>query len=145
MYSFLKVINEYEQMILNAERHIWNNPETGYREYKTTEYLISQFKKLGYEEKDIIRAENTTGFTALKEYLSAQVAWDNDVNMSNITADFFRNYYRDAAEDMYAYYTEYRMKILISVFWSLRLQNTMLRTSGLYYCRLQSHCLSAAV
>ena len=62
MYSFLKVINEYEQMILNAERHIWNNPETGYREYKTTEYLISQFKKLGYEEKDIIRAENTTGF-----------------------------------------------------------------------------------
>ena len=62
MYSFLKVLNEYEQMILDAERHIWNNPETGYREYKTTEYLISQFKKLGYEEKDIIRAENTTGF-----------------------------------------------------------------------------------
>ena len=58
-------------------------------------------------------AENVTGFTALKEYLSAQVAWDNDVNMSNLTADFFRNYYRDAAEDMYAYYTEYRMKILM--------------------------------
>jgi hypothetical protein len=58
-------------------------------------------------------AENTPGFTALKEYLSAEVAWDTDVNMSEITSDFFRNYYRDAAEDMYAYYTEYRMKLLM--------------------------------
>ena len=58
-------------------------------------------------------AENTTGFTALKEYLSVNVAWDTDVNLSNLTADFFRNYYREAADDMYAYYTEYRMKLLM--------------------------------
>ena len=58
-------------------------------------------------------AENVPGFTGLKEYLSAAVAWDTGVNISNLTADFFRNYYKDAAEDMYAYYTEYRMKLLM--------------------------------
>ncbi len=62
MYDFINVLDDYKQMILDAERHIWKNPETGYREYKTTEFLISQFKQLGYKEEDIVRAEGTTGF-----------------------------------------------------------------------------------
>ena len=33
--------------ILAAERHIWQNPETGYREWKTHAFLKAQFEALG--------------------------------------------------------------------------------------------------
>ena len=31
-------------MILEAERYIWANPETGYKEYKTSKYLEEEFE-----------------------------------------------------------------------------------------------------
>ena len=58
-------------------------------------------------------AENVTGFTALKEYLSANVAWDNDADVYKLTTSFFRNYFKDAAEDMYAFFIQYRIKLQI--------------------------------
>ena len=56
IYDF---VDEYKEIILKAERHIWNNPESGYKEFKTNEYMISEFEKMGYE---IVRADGITGF-----------------------------------------------------------------------------------
>ncbi len=42
-------VNRHRQLILNAERYIWKNPETGYKEYKTSAYLAEKFQELGYQ------------------------------------------------------------------------------------------------
>ncbi len=47
-----KITNAVEKnskLILDAERYIWNNPETGFREWKTSKYLADIFEKLGYK------------------------------------------------------------------------------------------------
>ena len=33
MLELLKIVDDYKDLILEAERHIWKNPETGYKEY----------------------------------------------------------------------------------------------------------------
>lgn len=50
---------KHRELILEAERHIWKTPETGYREVKTTAYLKEKFEALGYE---LVCPENITGF-----------------------------------------------------------------------------------
>lgn len=45
----LKRIEEKKTIILDAERYLWQNPETGYREWKTHNYLKNEFEKLGLE------------------------------------------------------------------------------------------------
>ena len=54
-------VEKYKDAVLAAERHIWKNPEPGYREYKTHAYMLDIFKKLGY---DVTEAEGITGFFA---------------------------------------------------------------------------------
>ena len=46
-------------LILEAERFIWKNPETGFKEFKTSKYMEERFTELGYE---IVRADGITGF-----------------------------------------------------------------------------------
>ena len=55
-------VEKHKQLILDAERYIWKNPETGYKEFKTSAYMAENFEKLGYELK---MAEGITGFTTL--------------------------------------------------------------------------------
>ena len=50
---------KYEELILKTLDFIWKNPETGYREVKTSEYMEKTFEKLGYE---LIKADNIPGF-----------------------------------------------------------------------------------
>ena len=57
--------------------------------------------------------ENVPGFTALKEYLSANLAWDTKADVYQLTTDFFNQYFKDAANEMYQYYLQYRMKLQI--------------------------------
>ena len=57
--KIIDCIDKYRALILEAERYIWKNPETGYKEYKTNEYMKTKFKELGYE---ITEAEGITGF-----------------------------------------------------------------------------------
>ena len=38
---------KHAQLMLDAERWIWKHPETGYKEWKTHEYLETEFAKLG--------------------------------------------------------------------------------------------------
>lgn len=55
-------VEKHRQLILDAERYIWKNPETGYKEFKTSDYMAENFEKLGYELK---MAEGITGFTTM--------------------------------------------------------------------------------
>jgi len=52
-------VEKYRDIILETERYIWNNPETGYKEYKTSKYLAERFEELGYK---LTYAEGITGF-----------------------------------------------------------------------------------
>ena len=52
-------VEKYKDLILDAERYIWNNPETGYKEIKTTKYLAEKFEELGYT---LTYPEGITGF-----------------------------------------------------------------------------------
>ena len=33
-------VEKYTDKILEAERYIWKNPETGYKEFKTSKYIL---------------------------------------------------------------------------------------------------------
>ncbi len=59
MQTLNAAVDKYREMILEAERYIWNHPETGYREFGTSKYMEDKFEALGYE---LVRAENITGF-----------------------------------------------------------------------------------
>ena len=59
MKTLLNAVDKHKQLIFDAERYIWANPETGYKEVKTSKYLEEKFIELGY---DIVRAENIPGF-----------------------------------------------------------------------------------
>lgn len=59
MKEILAVTDRYRDLILETERHIWANPETGYREEKTSRYLADRFEDLGYT---LTYADGITGF-----------------------------------------------------------------------------------
>jgi len=59
MEKIFNAVEKNRNLILEAERYIWKNPETGYKEFKTSKYLEENFIKLGY---DIVKAEGITGF-----------------------------------------------------------------------------------
>ena len=52
-------VEKYRGLILDSERYLWKNPEPGYKEFKTNEYMLGIFKRLGYE---VTPAEGVTGF-----------------------------------------------------------------------------------
>ena len=52
-------VSRHREAILEAERYIWKNPETGYREVKTTAYLAEKFEALGYQ---LTMADGIPGF-----------------------------------------------------------------------------------
>lgn len=58
--EFLRgLIEDDAARILAAERRLWNNPETGFKEWKTHAFLKQQFEELGYQVKE---AGNIPGF-----------------------------------------------------------------------------------
>ena len=59
MKKIIEAVDKHRTLILEAERHIWKNPETGYKEFKTTAYLADKFRSLGY---DLTMADGITGF-----------------------------------------------------------------------------------
>ncbi len=54
-----KAVDKHSKMILDSERHIWKNPETGFKEWNTSKYLADIFEGLGYTLK---MAGNIPGF-----------------------------------------------------------------------------------
>ena len=61
MEKIINAVDRHRALILEAERYIWKNPETGYKEFKTSKYMEDKFLELGY---DIVKAEGITGFYA---------------------------------------------------------------------------------
>ncbi|MBQ4612232.1 MAG: amidohydrolase [Clostridia bacterium] len=61
MQTIKNAVDKHRQLILDTERYIWQNPETGYKEFKTSKYMEDTFESLGY---DLVRAEGITGFCA---------------------------------------------------------------------------------
>ena len=59
MKNLINAVDKNRQMILDAERYIWKNPETGYKEYKTSAYMAEKFTALDY---DLVMADGITGF-----------------------------------------------------------------------------------
>lgn len=59
MNKIIDAVEKNSKLILEAERYIWNNPETGYKEFKTSKYMSEKFEELGYE---LVYAEGITGF-----------------------------------------------------------------------------------
>ncbi len=59
MKEIFSAVEKNRQLILDTERYIWNNPETGYREVKTSKYLANIFEGLGYK---LNMADGITGF-----------------------------------------------------------------------------------
>lgn len=59
MKDISRAVDKYRELILEAERYIWANPETGYKEVKTSAYMEKKFRELGYE---LTLAEEITGF-----------------------------------------------------------------------------------
>ncbi|MBQ8849313.1 MAG: amidohydrolase [Clostridia bacterium] len=52
-------VEKFKKLIYETEKYIFNNPETGYKEKKTSKYLEDVFESLGYE---LHRADGITGF-----------------------------------------------------------------------------------
>ena len=59
MKNLTAAVEKHKDLILEAERYIWKNPETGYKEVKTSAYMAKVFSELGY---DLVMAEGITGF-----------------------------------------------------------------------------------
>lgn len=59
MQAIIEMAEKYRPLILEAEQYVWEHPETGFKEYKTSAYLAEQFEKLGYT---LTFAEGITGF-----------------------------------------------------------------------------------
>lgn len=57
----MDMVARHEKRIYETADHIWKNPETGYREWKTSEYMAAQFEELGYT---LVKAGNIPGFYA---------------------------------------------------------------------------------
>lgn len=52
-------VEKNRKLILDAYEYIWKNPETGYKEVKTSKYLEDAFEELGYS---LVRAGDIPGF-----------------------------------------------------------------------------------
>jgi len=57
--KLLKAADKNSRLILDSERYIWKNPETGFKEHKTSEYMENVFRELGYE---LVLAGDIPGF-----------------------------------------------------------------------------------
>ncbi len=54
-----QAVEKHKDMILETERHLWKNPEPGYREWKTHAYLKEKYEAFGYK---LMEAGNIPGF-----------------------------------------------------------------------------------
>ncbi len=57
--KYSNIVEKYKDLILDTEKYLYANPETGFKEYKTTKYLENEFEKLGYI---LHKADGITGF-----------------------------------------------------------------------------------
>ena len=54
-----KAVEKHREFIIDAQNYIWANPETGYKEFKTSKYMADAFESLGYT---LIKPSDIPGF-----------------------------------------------------------------------------------
>lgn len=59
--SFMEDVDKQYSLMKNALDFLWSNPETGFREWKSSAYLEARYKELGYT---LIKPDNIPGFIA---------------------------------------------------------------------------------
>ena len=59
MKNVINAVEKYRDLMVEAEKYIWERPETGFREVQASAYMAAQFEKLGYT---LTYAEEITGF-----------------------------------------------------------------------------------
>ena len=59
MNTIASTVDSYRDLIYNTLDYIWKNPETGFKEWKTTKYMEDVFTDLGY---DLVKAGDIPGF-----------------------------------------------------------------------------------
>ncbi|MBQ4354574.1 MAG: amidohydrolase [Clostridia bacterium] len=59
MENIRNIAEKYRSLMLEAERFLWQHPETGYKETVTSAYMEEKFRALGY---DLVMADGITGF-----------------------------------------------------------------------------------
>ena len=59
MHKLVEAVPQFEALMEKAFRFLWENPETGYKEWKAHAYLREAFQALGYE---LTEAGNIPGF-----------------------------------------------------------------------------------
>lgn len=59
--KFRSAIEKSRNVIYEAEKVLWEHPETGFNEWKTSRYLEERMEKLGYT---LVKAGNIPGFYA---------------------------------------------------------------------------------
>ena len=65
--KIFEAIEAARPRILEAERHIWRNPEPGYREWKTHAYLMAQYEALGLKPKTFDRIPASVAIQSAKD------------------------------------------------------------------------------
>ncbi len=65
--NLIKAVEAARPQILAAERHIWQNPEPGYREWKTHAYLMEQYEALGLKPKTFDRIPASIAIQSAKD------------------------------------------------------------------------------
>ena len=68
-------------------------------------YMLSQHTQTGH----------STGYNALNAYLVGKLGWDADADVNALTEKFFKHYFGDAADAMFAQFTDWRV-------WSLHIE-----------------------
>jgi len=61
MQKLIDAVALHTEKMNKAYRYLWENPETGYKEWKAHAYLLKEFRELGYEP---VEAGNIPGFYA---------------------------------------------------------------------------------
>ena len=59
MQKMLDAVNRNREKVEKAYEFMWKNPETGYKEWKTHNFLAAQFREFGYK---LVEAGNIPGF-----------------------------------------------------------------------------------
>lgn len=54
---------------------------------------------------------NTTCFPVLREYVESKLMWNLNISYDDYVRDFMQHYYRDAASELYEYYTTVRDRL----------------------------------
>ena len=58
MQTIKTAVEKYRQLIYDAEKFIWQHPETGYKEVVTSKYVEDIFRKLGRTDDRIQLRQN---------------------------------------------------------------------------------------